>query len=353
MSRKRLAWGFAVILAVAVALAFLAQRQIGNFLFERAVGQRVGVDRSAELADGLHVYVCGSGGPMLDAQRAGPCIAVLAGDRGYVFDTGSGSIRKLGAMGFPLDRLKAVFLTHLHSDHIDGLGELLLQAWIAGQRDAPLPVFGPPRTEEVVLGLMQAYDADKGYRIAHHGEKVANPNGFGAIARPAEAGTVLRDGDITVTAIEVDHAPVDHALAYRIEYGGRSVTISGDTKYSEDLVAFAKDTDVLVHEALNPEMIGKIGIALGRRGNTAGAKIMADIPEYHTSPDEAARVAQASGAKALILYHLVPPPRARLMESAFLGAAPDLFDGTLELAEDGMMVSLPANSQQVQFHQEI
>lgn len=293
---------------------------------------------------------------MPDAERAGPCIAVLAGRRGFVFDAGSGSIRKLGRMGFPMDRLEAGFLTHLHSDHLDGLGELMLQAWIAGGRGTPLPIHGPPGTERVVTGFMQAYEIDRGFRIAHHGPAVARPGGFGGVAQivsfadaqDREAVVLEQDG-VSIRALDVDHAPVDFALAYRIDYQGRSLVISGDTKYSPALARFAQGADVIFHEALNPQMVGKLGSTLARRGNADAAKIMADIPDCHTTPEEAARVAESAGARALVLYHLVPAPPARLVRRAFLGDAPDLFDGTLELAEDGMLVSLPAKGKDVEF----
>ena len=161
MARK-LGLGLLVLMACLAGVGLLAQRQIGEWLFERTVASTVGVDRSAALPDGLHAYVCGSGSPMPDADRAGPCIAVLAGKQGFVFDAGSGSIRKLGRMGFPMNRLDAAFLTHLHSDHFDGLGELMLQAWIAGGRGTPLPIYGPEGTERVVNGMIEAYTIDRG-----------------------------------------------------------------------------------------------------------------------------------------------------------------------------------------------
>lgn len=341
---------FSLVIVIGLTLMF-GQRWVGERLFDRAVEARAGVDRSAELADGLHVYVCGSGSPMPDADRAGPCLAVLAGRDGYIFDVGSGSDRKLGAMGFPMDRLKGTFLTHLHSDHIDGLGALMLQAWMAGGRDAPLPIYGPDGTDRVVNGLMQAYEIDRGYRIAHHGPEIARPTGFGGTASNIDAGFTLQNGDVSIAAIKVDHAPVDNALAYRISYKGRSVVISGDTKYSPDLAEFARGADLILHEALNPQMVGKIGETLAARGNKDGAKIMADIPDYHTSPEDAARVAQLAGAKALVLYHLVPAPPVRLVEAAFLGDASRHYDGQLELAQDGMLISLPAQSEQVEIDQ--
>lgn len=356
---KRLVWGTLVAVIVAAGAFWLfGQRWIGERAFDRAIETRVGVDRSTELSDGLHVYVCGSGSPMPDANRAGPCIAILAGRDGYVFDAGSGSIRKLGAMGFPFDRLQATFLTHLHSDHLDSLGELMLQAWIAGGRSTPLPIYGPPGTDRVVDGFVQAYDIDRGYRIAHHGTEVAQPGGFGGEGRILDFrneerldDVVLRDGAVTIRATLVDHAPVDNAYAFRIDYKGRSVVISGDLKYSEAFAEFSKSADVILHEALNPEMVGDLGNALAARGNASAAKIMADIPDYHTSPEDAARVAQIAGAKALVLYHLVPAPPARIIEPVFLGNSSDLFDGRLELAEDGMLISLPVDNEQVEFDQ--
>ncbi|MFN4114607.1 MAG: MBL fold metallo-hydrolase [Sphingomonadaceae bacterium] len=352
---RRIAWVSLTLVALVLVTGWFAQRQIGNWLFERAVTTTVGIDRTATLPDGLHAYVCGSGSPMPDAERAGPCIAVLAGQRGFVFDAGSGSIRKLGRMGFPMDRLDAAFLTHLHSDHFDGLGELMLQAWMAGGRGSPLPIYGPEGTERVVAGFIEAYTIDRGYRIAHHGEAVARPGGFGGEARIVPmvgAGVVIyRSSDVTIRALPVDHAPVDRALAYRIDYGGRSLVISGDTVKSGDLARFAKGADVLFHEALNPQMIGRIGRQLATRGDSDGAKIMADIPDYHASPEEAAEVAREAGVRQLVLYHLVPAPPVRLMEPVFLEEAHKAF-GKIALAQDGMLVSLPAQGEKITFNQQ-
>lgn len=348
-----------VLLAMALIGVFaFAQRPIGEFLFARAVEQRVGVDRSAELPDGLHVYVCGSGSPMGDPERAGPCLAVLAGRTALVFDAGSGSVRNFGALGFPLPELEAAFLTHLHSDHLDSLGELMLQAWIAGGRDTPLPVYGPPGTDEVVEGFVQAYRIDRGYRIAHHGTDVANPGGFGAEARVIDLaeleaqdwdGTVFSNDSVRVTVLRVDHHPIDNAFAYRVEYGGRAVVISGDTSYRPELAAFSRGADVIFHDALNPEMVGQMGAALARREQPNLAKIMADIPDYHASPREAAELAEQAQVPALVLYHLVPGPPIGLMEEAFLGDARAAFSGELRLAEDGTIVSLPAGESTVTF----
>lgn len=353
--RKTLGIGLGLFAAAITLGAFLSQRQIGQFLFDRVIERSVGNDRTAALPDGLHAYVCGSGSPMPDAQRAGPCIGVLAGERAFIFDAGSGSIRKLGRMGFPMDRLDAAFLTHLHSDHIDGVGELMMQAWMAGGRSEPLPIHGPPGTERVVAGFEEAYFIDRGYRIAHHGGEVARPGGFGGqpiiIAPPQGIVTVYNADGVRIDAIGLDHSPVDNAYAYRIAYKSRIIVLSGDTKRSETLASFSQGADVLFHDALSPQMVGKIGKALARSGDAGGAKIMADIPDYHTSPEDAARVAQQANVDTLVLYHLVPAPPTALVGKAFLGEAESLFDGEMRLAEDGMLVTLPAGSEAIDFNE--
>lgn len=338
-----------LVLGLIVAGAFmLFERRIGKAVFNRAVAD-VGVDRSTALPDGLHVYLCGTGGPMPDPARAGPCLAVLAGERGFVFDAGSGSMRVLARMGFPLQRLERVYLTHLHSDHIDGLGELMLQAWVGGGRDTPLPIAGPVGVSEVVEGFNRAYRIDSRFRTAHHGVGVANPAGFGGVAEeiaaPAPSGQIVfEDDDLSIMAVPVTHAPVDHAFGFVVRYRDRAVAISGDTTYNDSFIAAASGVDVLIHEALNQEMVAQLGARARANGQSALAKIAADIPDYHTTPADAARAAQAAGARELILYHIVPPAPGRVLYAAYVGDAPQAFDGRIRMGEDGALVSLPAGS---------
>lgn len=348
---KRSVIALAAIAVLAFAGFHLFKKQIATRLFERATAVQAGVDRSAALPDGLHVYLCGAGSPMPDATRAGPCIGVLAGERAFIFDVGSGGVRNLGSMGFPIARLQGVYLTHLHSDHIDGLGELLLIAWVGASRSEPLPVAGPVGTAEVVAGFNMAYRIDSTYRIAHHGTEVANPAGIGGIAReltlpagPAGRQVVFEDGDLRITAIRVEHAPVDPAFGYRIDYKDRSVSISGDTIYHPGFVAASRDVDLMLHEALDPEMVSTIGAQLARRGQANAATIFADILDYHATPEDAARAADEAGAGHLLIYHLVPPLPVALMETVFLGDAKSEFSGPITVGRDGMMFTLPAGS---------
>lgn len=354
---SRFVIAFVVLVALVAGGGWLMRKPLGEWMFARAVEHNLGTDPSAELADGLHAYLCGSGSPLPDPERAGPCVAVLAGNDAFIFDAGSGSMRKLLRMGFPIKKVQGVFLTHLHSDHIDGLGELLLQSWIAGERASPTPVYGPAGTDKVIAGITETYSIDEGFRIAHHGTKVANPAGFGGEAhivavpdgQPGKALAWQRDG-ITITAIRVHHDPVKPAFGYRIDYKGRSITISGDTAYAPELAAAAKGTDVLFHEAMSKDMVREMGAVLARAHQANTAQIMHDILGYHSSPEDAARVAQEAGAKMLVLYHLIPPLPSRFMDAAFLGDAPSRFKGPIVVGRDGLRVDLPAGSKAVETH---
>ncbi|MBI1394139.1 MAG: MBL fold metallo-hydrolase [Alphaproteobacteria bacterium] len=342
----------------AIALfAFLAFRAFGPGLAEQAFGRiadnTLGVDASEELPDGLHVYLCGTGSPIPDPGRAGPCIGVLAGERAFVFDVGSGSVRRLMRMGFPMARLEAAHLTHLHSDHIDGLGELFMQAWIAGGLDAPLPVVGPVGTGEVVDGFNASYRIDDGYRIAHHGEEVANPGGSGGAAVEFDATDgavrILTDADgLRISAIAVDHAPASPAYAYRIDYGGRSVAISGDTGPGSGFASLAEGADLMLHDALNRDLVARMATAARANGDDRIAKIFDDIQDYHASPREAAETAEEAGVGELVLYHIVPPLPSALLNDLFLGDAAAAFAGDITIGVDGMLFSLPAGGDDIQ-----
>ena len=358
MTRKRkIGLTLAVLLLISGIIALTNRTTIAERLFARAVERTVGVDQAALLPDGLHIYVCGSGSPLPDAERAGPCLGVLAGNDAFVFDAGSGSIRKLVRMGFPMDRLRGVYLTHLHSDHIDGLGELMLQAWIGGSRGTPLPISGPEGTDKVIGGLIQAYELDKGYRVVHHGAEFARPGGFGgavailSLRDDQRSAVVYEANGVKITLTRAIHTPIKPAFAFRVDYKGRAVAISGDTVYSPDFVATAKGADVMFHEALNPRLIGMVRAALAKHGRRDAAKIMGDIPGYHASPEDAARAARDAGVSALVFYHLVPSVPAGFMERAFVGHADDVFTGDMRVSRDGMLVSLPANGKAITFNQ--
>jgi ribonuclease Z len=340
---------------VVAGIAWLVFRDaIVMALVGRVAARNMQTDLLRELPDGLHVGLCGAGSPLPDPERSGPCVFVVAGERLFVVDAGSGSSRVLARMRVPQGAIEAILLTHLHSDHIDGLGELEMQRWANGGHDTPVPVLGPEGVEDVVAGIDLAYRASRGYRVAHHGADVVPPGGAGAVARPfesprdGESVTLIDDGGLLVRAFRVDHAPVDPAVGYRFDYAGRSVAISGDTKKSTNVVRFAHGVDLLVHEALSTRLVGVLTDAAERAGRPRLEKITRDIVDYHTTPVEAAEVAQAAGARHLLLDHIVPPLPLGAMEPVFLEGVHDAYEGPVTLGRDGTFVRMDAGGDRIE-----
>lgn len=339
-----------VLLLATLAAAFLFQRQIGMSMTKQIVERAFQNQLLATLPDGLHAGLCGSGSPLPDPTRAGPCVFVIAGKRVYIVDAGEGSPRKMALLGLNPGLIDAILLTHFHSDHIGGLGEMMLQRWGGASHKDPAPVYGPQGVESVVQGFNDAYALDKKYRVAHHGEATMPPTGAGGVARSFaldgsdRSQVVLEQDGLTITAFAVNHAPVFPAAGYRFDYRGRSVVISGDTAPSPVLAKFARGADVLFHEGLQTAMVAVLHDAAVRHDRPGLAKITADIPSYHTTPEDAARIAQQAGVRQLIFYHTIPPLPFAYLNAAFLGDAPKLFTGPITVGKDGMLVSLAPGS---------
>ena len=341
------------LLAVLAAVAYVFRGPIAMRVMRRVLDRNLSTDLIAELPDGLHVALCGAGSPLPDPVRSGPCVAVVAGKTLFEVDAGSGAARNLMRMRLPPGRIEALFLTHFHSDHIDDLGEVAMQRWTGAAHQSPLPVYGPPGVEEVVAGFNQAYRLDASYRTAHHGPTVAPPSGAGMEAHtfpvPAAgaAAVVWDQGGVRITTFRVDHEPVSPAVGYRFDYGGRSVVISGDTKKSATVEHEAEHVDLLVHEALAPQQVAVITEAAAAAGRHNIEKITRDILTYHTTPVQAAEIAQAAGVRHLLFYHIVPPLPLPGLDSVFLEGVAKAYSGDVTLGRDGTMISLPRGSDAV------
>jgi len=311
---------------------------------ERALNR---ADRSVLQSPDLQVVLCGTGSPLPDKDRAGACTAVIAGGEFMLVDVGPGSWETADLAGLPTADLSAVLLTHFHSDHIGDLGEAITQSWIAG-RTQPLDVYGPPGTTRVVDGFNQAYAADAHYRTIHHGEEYMPAAAAPAVghdvplADTPDADAVVFDRNgLRVTMFRVHHDPVTPAVGYRFDYRGRSVVVSGDTAKSANLAKHAAGADLLIHEALQPDMMSRIADVAGRVGKTRLSKMARDTLTYHTSPVEAAQIAREAGVTTLVFTHEVPGPRNVLMRRMFLAGVADAFPGKVVLGEDGMRFDLP------------
>jgi ribonuclease Z len=243
--RRAVLWviGIGVGLAV-LALVALRVPAVQDRLVQRAIAMAMAQESDLFQEDALRVLLCGSSGPLPHPTRAKPCVAVFAGGRFFVVDTGPGSWNRLALWRVDGRHIGGIFLTHFHSDHIGELGEFDLQTWVAG-RSGPLRVFGPPGVERVVAGFEEAYALDTRYRIAHHGAELLPPEvgrmQARVIADPGAGQTVaLEEGGLRVTAFAVNHAPVEPSYGYRFDYGGRSVVVSGDTVKIPALVGGAR-----------------------------------------------------------------------------------------------------------------
>tara|TARA_R110002072_G_scaffold37019_1_gene108726 strand:+ start:6260 stop:7366 length:1107 start_codon:yes stop_codon:yes gene_type:complete len=356
---KRVLFGILGLALLATGLGVVFQTYLARALYERRVDRQMSLERLSELPAGLHLAFCGTGSPLPDPSRAPSCAVVIAGDRLFVVDSGAGSAGNLLLMGIPAGQIEAVLLTHFHSDHIGGLGDLALQRWIGLGHTEPLPVMGPQGVETIIAGFNQAYAMDATYRTGHHGEAIAPPSGFGMEAQAFEiAGSdqtapvkLLENGGLTIWAVAVDHAPASPAVAYRFDYQGRSLVMSGDlaADTSPGFQALAAGADLLVIEALQPRLLDIINDGARRRGNERLDTIMVDIRDYHTTPEQAAAAASAAQAQTLVLNHIVPALPSRSLHPAFLGNAATAFTGPIRIAEDGMVVSLVAGGDDATF----
>lgn len=200
----------------------------------------------------IKVTIVGSGGgPNVYLDRWGPSVLVEAGGERLLFDCGRNVTTRLTQLGVPLNEITKVFLTHLHSDHVIGLSDLFLTPWARTnpeeRRNTPFEVWGPTGTEGLMGHLQQAYSWDIDGRNA---SGRLDPQGSVVRTREIEEGVVFERNDVTVTAFLVDHGRNTPAFGYRLDYGEYAVALSGDTRFSENLIKFSEGVDVLIHEAM-------------------------------------------------------------------------------------------------------
>ena len=342
-----------MVLGLLVAGLYLARAPISLAIAKRVAAQRLASDPLRDLPDGLHVAVCGAGSPMPDEKRGGPCTLVMAGKQMFVFDSGNTSARNINKMGFNAGLIDGIFITHFHSDHIDGLGELLLQRWVSKPNAEPVPVYGPEGIDTVVNGFMQAYSLDRGYRVAHHGDAVLPNKGFGAIPKSFglqddKATVVFENADTRITAFSVSHAPIHPAVGYHIRYKDRSMVISGDTTPSAHVQREAQGVDLLVHEAMSTELMTFLQEGAHEAKRDKLEQLMKDIVNYHTTPQEAATIASKANVNFLLLNHVAPPLPLPGLVDVFLKGTAEIFKGKIQVAKDGDMLSLPAGQKVIQ-----
>ena len=294
--------------------------------------------------DTLKVVVCGSRSPLPSPGRAEACILVEAGDDIYIFDLGNGSMDNLSEYQVPWPNVKAVLITHMHSDHIADLPDAHLQSWIQG-RNSPLMVYGPEGINLVTKGFELAYSADYQYRNEHHGDEMLPMSiaGFNPIQIMDNQLIPNDTPGLEILPFVVDHYPVNSSFGFKISYKGRTVVISGDTIHDGSVQKYSQDVDLLVHSAISIDLVERMREVAPLPQLD---EILFDIQDYHTTIKEAGEIARDANVKHLLIYHAIPTPRNKIMEDVFFRPLVGVFDAYM-LSDDGTRVIMPVGSDEI------
>jgi ribonuclease Z len=267
----------------------------------------------------MEITLLGTGSPLPSPDRAGPATLVRAGGATMLFDCGRAVVMRLAAAGVVPPMLAAVLLTHLHSDHITDLNDIITTRWVMSPAPLPLRLIGPPGTQRVVDGILAMLALDQQYRLAHHDSLDQGP----AIeVEEVEPGASFEVADAHVSVHHTDHRPVSPTVGYRIEHEGKVAAIAGDTVPCDELDAMCQGADLYVQTVIREDLVRLI----------PNERIQ-DILNYHSSVEQAAQTATRAGVKTLVLTHYVPPLQAADTD-AWRALAAAHFSGEIVLGDD-------------------
>ena len=276
------------------------------------------------------VMLLGTASPSPRPTRFGPSTLVEAGDKKLLFDMGRGVPVRLWQLKVPMGKIDAHFITHFHSDHVSGIPDLWLTGWLSppfGRRTSPFRVIGPPGTKSLMENLQKAYALDIKIRIED--EKLP-PSGIAVTAEEfSKDGVVYESGGVKVTAFEVDHGDaIKPAFGYRVDYKGRSVVISGDTRYNKNVIKYGTGADLLIHEvgSARPELL-------------ASSPAVQRIIAHHTTPKECGEVFAKAKPKLAVYTHIVLLSSEKITEPTLddvVAETRQTYSGPLVVGEDLM-----------------
>lgn len=273
----------------------------------------------------MDIVLTGTGSPLPDPNRAGPSTLIKAGDTHLLVDAGRGVVMRLAGAGSAPPLLAAVLITHLHSDHVCALNDVITTHWVLTQGNATLNIYGPPGTAQFVERQMHALEPDVGYRIAHHEVLTSPPQLAVTELAPGERFEI---GGVTITTDATEHAPVKPTIGYRVEHEGVSAAIVGDTIACDGVDRLAAGADAYVQTVLRRDLIEPIPAPMAQ-----------DILDYHSSVVDAAQTAARVGAKRLVLTHMVPGPTPEQYPEWIERAAAH-FDGEVIIGDDLTTVTI-------------
>jgi ribonuclease Z len=267
----------------------------------------------------MDITLLGTGSPLPNPDRAGPATLLRAGDATMLFDCGRGVVMRLTAAGVLPMMLSAVLLTHLHSDHITDLNDIVTTHWVMSPAPTALRVIGPPGTQRVVDGLLAMLSLDQSYRLAHHETLTEGPR---VEVTEVDPGAVLDVAGVAVLVHRTDHRPASPTVGYRVEHEGKVAAIAGDTVPCPELDAMCQDADLYVQTVIRADLVAAIPNAR-----------LQDILDYHSSVEQAAQTATRAGVKTLVMTHYVPPMQPADAE-AWRALAAAHFSGPIVLGDD-------------------
>ena len=268
----------------------------------------------------IAITLLGTGSPMPSPDRAGPATLISSGDEHYLVDAGRGVLMRLAAAGLGAPNLSAVLLTHLHSDHITDLNDVITTRWVMTFVPTPLTIVGPIGTKAVVEHIMASLEPDMAYRIAHHADLDGPPQ---IEVIEVDSGPVDLPGDVRITCAPTDHKPVEPSIGFRFEHDGVSVVAAGDTVPCPGLDSLCDGADALVHTVIRKDIIANLPL-----------QRIKDTLDYHSSPEEAAQTATRGGVGTLVLTHYVPPIPTGGTGDDWRALAAEHFTGRVELGDD-------------------
>ena len=273
----------------------------------------------------MDITLLGTGGPIPSPDRAGPSTLVTAGPTRLLIDAGRGVCMRLVAAGvFPL-MLDAVLVTHLHSDHLSDLNDVITTRWVMAPVPMPITLYGPPGLRETVDGLLAMLAPDIRYRIAHHEDLTEGPRVEVVEVSPGDTFTV---GETSIRVGATDHRPVEPTVAFRVDHDGHSVVLGGDGVPCSGLDELCVGADAYVQTVLREDLVALIPMPR-----------MQDVLDYHSTVTQAAETATRAGVRHLVLTHYIPglPPGAEEEWRAIAAAA---FTGDVILGDDLTTLSL-------------
>ncbi len=298
-----------------------------------AIGGALGLAGPAlgQAKTGTRLILLGTaGGPTPKPNRSQPAQVIVVDGVSYVIDCGNGVARQMVLAGVPLRSLRAVFITHMHSDHAADLGNLQWLAW-ADNLTTVVDSYGPPPLKAMLARFLDFARTDIDIRVADEGRRPLD--GLMRGHEISAAGLVMQDERVRVTAALVNHPPLVPSFAYRFDTADRSIVISGDTAPSEGLVMLAKGADVLVHEVMMESAIDGL-----IRNAPDATTLKKHLLESHSTCEQVGRAATAAGVKTLVLSHFVPGGAPFITDEAWAAAVRPYFAGEIVVGRDLLAV---------------